>query len=157
VSASGKENGDATHRASMVAMRRWKWAPTAVFSVMASCSGGRRRQRKGPRALEEIEGAETQLQRGWEDRVGGAHREGRVSDSSSRNPVSPTVGNGEWGSRRRGQVTKVVHGLRREEPTLEDGGRKVMALSGFFAPRQRGKIREKGSGRDVQLREREGV
>jgi hypothetical protein len=39
-----------------------------VFPVMAVCSGGHRRQRKGPRAPEEIEGGETQLQRGREDR-----------------------------------------------------------------------------------------
>jgi hypothetical protein len=67
---------------------------------MAACSDGCRRQRKGPRAPEEIEGGEMQLQHGQEDRMGGAHHEGWVNDGSSRNPVSPVVGNGEWGSRR---------------------------------------------------------
>jgi hypothetical protein len=101
---------------------------------MATCSGGRQRYWKGPRALEEIEGGETQLQRGREDRVGGAHREGRVGNSSLRNPVSPAVGNGERGSWQRRQVAKVVRGLRREELRAEDGGRKVTTLGGFFAP-----------------------
>jgi hypothetical protein len=43
-------------------------------------------------------GGETQLQHGWEDRVGGAYREGQVGSGSSWNPVSPTVGNDEQGS-----------------------------------------------------------
>jgi hypothetical protein len=67
--------------------------------VMASCSGGHWQQRKGPRAPKEIEGGEMQLQCGWEDRVGGAHREGWVSGGSSWNLVSPMVGNNERGSR----------------------------------------------------------
>jgi hypothetical protein len=78
--------------------------------------------------------------------VGGAHREGWVGDGSSWNLMSPLVGNGEQGSWQRGQVAKVVRGLQREEPSVEDGGRKVTTLGGFFAPGQRGKMWEKGPG-----------
>jgi hypothetical protein len=60
--------------------------------------------------------------------------------------MSPLVGNGEQGSWQRGQVAKVVRGLQREEPSVEDGGRKVTTLGGFFAPGQRGKMWEKGPG-----------
>jgi hypothetical protein len=127
------ENGGATHRT-----RRQKWAPEAVFPVMAVCFGGHRWQRKGPRAPEEIEGRETQLQCGREDQVGGAYREGWVGGGSSWNLVSSAVGNGEQDSRRWGEVAKVVRGLWREEPSAEDGGRKVMVFDGFFAPWQRG-------------------
>jgi hypothetical protein len=77
--------------------------------------------------------------------VGGAHREGRVGRGYLWNPVSSVVGNGERGSRRRGQVAKVVRGLRREESSTEGGGRKVTALGGFFAPGQRGKNGTEGA------------
>jgi hypothetical protein len=43
-------------------------------------------------------------------------------------------------------VAKVVRGLRREEPSAEGGGRKVMALGGFFAPGQRGEMGRRGPG-----------
>jgi hypothetical protein len=66
---------------------------------MAACSGGWWWQRKGPRASKQIEGGEMQLQCGWEDRVGGAHREGQVGGGFSRNPVSSTIGNCERASR----------------------------------------------------------
>jgi hypothetical protein len=134
-----------THRASRAATRRRKWAPAAVFSMMATCSDGHRRQRKGPRAPEEIEGGETHLQRGREGQIGEAHHEGRVGGCSSRNPVIPAVGNSERWTQRRGQVAKVVRGLRREEPSAEDGGRKVTTLSGFFAPGHREKNGEEGA------------
>jgi hypothetical protein len=82
-SAPGKENSGVTHRASRAAMRRRKWDPATVFPVMVAWFGGRRRQRKGPRAPELIEGGETQLQRSREDLVGGTHRVGRVDGGSS--------------------------------------------------------------------------
>jgi hypothetical protein len=47
-------------------------------------------------------------------------------------------------------VAKVMHGLRREESSAEDGGRKVMTLhfSGFFVSGQR----EKNGGEGAQVR-----
>jgi hypothetical protein len=89
--------------------------------------------------------------------VGGTHHEGWVGGGSLRNPVSPLVSNDERGSRRRGQVAKVVRGLQREELSTEGRGRKVTALDGFFAPGQRGKMGQKEPERDPQLRERGGV
>jgi hypothetical protein len=79
-----------------------------------------------------------------------------VSFKTPHDKESGAVDNGERGSRRQGQVAKVVCGRRREEPSAEDGGRKVTVLDGFFAPEQRGKMGETGLGHDAQLRERGG-
>jgi hypothetical protein len=48
-------------------------------SSMAMCSGDCWWQMWASRELEERERGQARLQHGWEDRVGGAHREGRVA------------------------------------------------------------------------------